>query len=103
MPSTIDDLREVLFETLKGLRDEKNPMPIDRAKAVAEVANVMVETAKVEVRYCEVTGGTGSGFIPDRTPALPNPKQQKQNGATHTWDRERMTRTDGRSEPHHGR
>ncbi|HZP86635.1 MAG TPA: hypothetical protein VFB54_07420 [Burkholderiales bacterium] len=72
MPHTIDDLRTHLFDTLKALRDKDNPMDVERAKAVAQVADVIVETAKVEVRHLEVTGGKGSGFIPEH-PALPAP------------------------------
>ena len=64
MANKIDDLREHLFATLAGLRDEKKPMDIDRAKAVAEVAKVIVDSAKVECDHMRIAGGTGSGFIP---------------------------------------
>ncbi len=60
----ISDLRDHLFATLEGLRDETNPMDIDRAKAVADVARVIVESAKVEVAMVEATGEiSGSGFM----------------------------------------
>lgn len=62
----IDDLRNHLFETLEALRDEEKPMDLDRARAVADVAKVLVESAKVEVAMLKVTGGINStGFIPD--------------------------------------
>jgi len=61
----IDDLRDHLFATLASLRDEKNPMDLERAKAIARVADVIVDSAKVECQYINATGGTGSGFIPD--------------------------------------
>lgn len=69
----IDDLRNHLFEALEALKDEDQPMDIDRAKAIADVARVIVDSAKVEVRYLEVMGGSyGSGFLPpvDEPPPL---------------------------------
>lgn len=62
---TIETLRDHLFATLAALRDKENPMDVDRAKAIADVAGRVIETAKVEVQYMDVTGATGSGFIPD--------------------------------------
>jgi GMP synthase-like glutamine amidotransferase len=62
----IDDLRNHLFETLEALKDKDEPMDLDRAKAVAEVAKVLIETAKVEVDFMRVTNSTnGTGFLPD--------------------------------------
>lgn len=61
---TIDDLRGHLFATLAALRDKETPMDIDRAKAVAEVAGKIIESAKVECDHMKLTGSTGSGFIP---------------------------------------
>lgn len=65
MSHTIQDLRTHLFATLEGLRDKTNPMDIDRAKAVADVAQTIINSAKVEVEHLKVTGQAGgSGFIP---------------------------------------
>lgn len=61
----IADLRDHLFATLEALRDEDKPMDIDRAKAIADVARVVVDSAKVEVKFLEVTGGLKStDFLP---------------------------------------
>jgi hypothetical protein len=61
----IDDLRNHLFETLEALTDDEKPMDLDRAKAVAEVAKVIVESAKVEVSFLKVTGALrSSDFLP---------------------------------------
>jgi hypothetical protein len=62
----IDDLRNHLFETLEALRDKDEPMDIARAKAVADVAKVIVETAKVEVDFLKASGGDrlSTGFLP---------------------------------------
>lgn len=51
----IATVRQHLLDTLADLRKQDNPMPIDRAKAVAEVATVLVNSAKVEVDYLKVT------------------------------------------------
>jgi hypothetical protein len=51
----IEDLRNHMFATIESLLDEENPMDIDRAKAVAEVGKVIVESAKAEVMYLKVT------------------------------------------------
>lgn len=59
----IADLRDHLFATLEALRDEEKPMDIERAKAIADVARVVVDSAKVEVAFIEATGEVGSGFI----------------------------------------
>lgn len=60
---TVDDLRDHLFDTLASLRDEKNPLDIERAKAIADVAQTIINSAKVEVEYLRVTEGGGSGFL----------------------------------------
>ena len=66
MRNKIDDLRNHLFETLEALKDKDEPMDLDRARAVADVARVIVESAKVEVDFLKVTGATKStGFLPD--------------------------------------
>jgi hypothetical protein len=61
----IEDLRNHLFATLEDLRDDEKPLDIERAKAICEVAQVIVDSAKAENTFLQITGGTGSGFIPD--------------------------------------
>lgn len=75
--TTINDLRDHLFETLEALKDEDNPMDINRARAVADVARQIIDTAKVEVEYLKVTGGTStsSRFLPDDTSEPPALRQ----------------------------
>jgi hypothetical protein len=64
--NSLEDLRDHLFETLEALRDEEKPMEIDRARAVSEVASQIIESAKVEVKFLEVTGEAASSqlFMP---------------------------------------
>lgn len=60
----ISDLRNHLFETLEALKDQDNPMEVVRAKAVAEIAQVLVNTAKVEIDLAKAVGATpGDGFF----------------------------------------
>lgn len=64
MKNKLEDLRNHLFIAIEGLLDETNPMEIERAKAVAHVGSVLIESAKVKVRAIEVLGATGgSGFL----------------------------------------
>ncbi|WP_017918073.1 hypothetical protein [Burkholderia gladioli] len=63
MNNSIETLRQHLFATLDSLTDGEKPMEIERAKAVAEVAQVIINSAKVEVEHLKVAGGKGTGFI----------------------------------------
>lgn len=76
----IDQVRQSLLDTLADLRNRENPMDIERAKAVAQVAGVLVDTAKVENDYLKITGQDRSNFLempPDggqpQIPASPFP------------------------------
>lgn len=65
MKNKIEDLRNHLFAALEGLADKENPMELDRAKAIADVARVIVDSAKAEVAFLNATGArNGTGFIP---------------------------------------
>ncbi|MEI7296625.1 hypothetical protein WCQ02_31165 [Paraburkholderia tropica] len=83
--STITDMREHLMQTLAALRDRENPMDVDRARAVAQVAGVLVDSAKVEVEYIKATGAEGDSlFI---SPLNSNPDrllEGEKNGGTTT-------------------
>lgn len=56
MPKTLDDLRDHLFATLDAMRDTEKPMDIDRAKAISEVAQTVINSARVEVDYVRALG-----------------------------------------------
>jgi len=64
----IDDLRELLFETIEGVKTGK--LDIDRAKVIGDLSQVMVNTAAVEVKYAQATGQKGSNFL-DKVDKLP--------------------------------
>ena len=77
----INEVRSELMETLRALRDRTNPMDVDRARAVAQVAGVLVDTARVEVDYIKATGGDGGGFFADAGAAQDRPAIAPQQGA----------------------
>lgn len=76
-------LRDHLFATLAELRDKTNPMDIARAKAIANVAAAIVNSAKVENEYMKLTGEKGSGFIPiEHKPGTPEAPRLVKGAAT---------------------
>lgn len=67
--SDIKTLRQHLFDTLDDLRNNK--IDIERARAIGDTAQTIINSAKVEVDYMKVSGQTvDSGFI-STTPQLP--------------------------------
>lgn len=68
----INQLRQHLLDTLSDLRNREQPMEPDRARAVAQVAGVLVDSARVEVDYLKVTGQDRAGFLSEPT-QLPAP------------------------------
>lgn len=66
MKNKITDLRNHLFATIEDLRDKDDPMDLDRAKTISDVAQTIINSAKVEVQFIEALGmraGEGTGFI----------------------------------------
>lgn len=77
MSNTITDLHAHLFATLQGLRD--GSITVERAAMISQVAQTLVNVAKVEVDFLRVTEQSiGSGFLPEapagdgEAGALPN-------------------------------
>lgn len=56
MAKTLDDLRDHLFATLDALRDKKEPMELERAKAISAIAQTVINSAMAEVQYVRATG-----------------------------------------------
>jgi hypothetical protein len=58
----IQDLRHHLFETIEMLKD--GDIEIDKARAISEVAQVIINSAKVEVQFLKEMGSNRhTGFI----------------------------------------
>lgn len=76
MSKSINDLRAVLFATLEGVKD--GSIALDKARAINEIGRSLIDTAKVEVDFLNVTNGNASTFIapdpaPTEKPALSEP------------------------------
>lgn len=77
------DLRNHLFETLEKLKDDENPMDLQRAKTISDVAQTIINSAKVEVDFLEIVGEGGGEFFetPDgvdvRRPSLIPPEERR--------------------------
>jgi len=60
----MSDLRNHLFETLEALKDEEKPMDLARAKAISDVAQTIIGTAKVEIEMIKaINADSGSDFF----------------------------------------
>jgi hypothetical protein len=58
----IEDLRNHLFETIEMVKE--GDMELEKAKVIADLAQVLVNSAKIEVDYIKaVDGMKGTGFI----------------------------------------
>lgn len=61
MSQNINDLRKTLFETLQGVKD--GSVSVEKAKAVSELSQNIINTAKVEIDYLKAGGKVTSEFI----------------------------------------
>ena len=66
----MDDLRQYLSSTLQDLRNRENPMEPDRARAIAQVASVAVETVRVEVDFARATHQHNIPFLQSKNTSL---------------------------------
>ena len=54
----INDLRNHLFEVIEMLKDEEeNSMTIEKTETIAQVAQVIINTGKLETDYIRATDG----------------------------------------------
>lgn len=78
MKNRIEDLRNHLFETIEALKDNENPMDIERAKAISGVARTMINSAKTEIDFLKVTGRVDdAGFLSNERSQLPDYSGEK--------------------------
>lgn len=60
--NTITGLRDIMFKTLRGIQD--GTLDVDKAKAINDTAQTIINSAKVEVEFLKATGSPAStGFI----------------------------------------
>ncbi|KAA0910639.1 hypothetical protein [Pusillimonas sp. ANT_WB101] len=71
MSKNINDLRRAMFDTLAGLRS--GDITVEQAKAMSDVGQVIINSAKIEVEYIKATSGNESPFLNSAEPEkLPN-------------------------------
>ena len=68
----IAEVRSHLMAFLAALRDPANAMTPDRARAGAQVACVLVDTAKVEIEYLRLSHQEHSDFLEPPPAAIPD-------------------------------
>lgn len=62
MAKNIQDLRALLFDTIEGI--QKGTIDVEKARAITEISQVIVNTAKTEVDFLKNVNGQGNtGFI----------------------------------------
>lgn len=63
--NNIQSLRATLFQTLSALGDKDKPMEIERAKAICDVSQTIINSVKAEIDFAKTTGAkVSSEFIP---------------------------------------
>lgn len=69
--SDINALRAHLFDALQAVKN--GSISIEQAKAVSEIGQTIINSAKLEVDYCKATGGSIiGGFIKPEDKQLPS-------------------------------
>ena len=62
--NNITELRVILFDTLRGLKDKT--IDIEHAKAISDTAQVIINSAKVEADYAKHYKRKTTSFMHDR-------------------------------------
>jgi hypothetical protein len=61
MARTINDLREIIFQTMEDLKAGR--IDVDHAKQIANLGQVIVNSAVAETKFIKEQGGSGTDFI----------------------------------------
>ena len=61
MSKNISDLRDGLFEAMDMLK--KGTLTVEQAKAISEMSQVVINSAKVEVDYIKANNGGETPFL----------------------------------------
>ena len=63
----IKKLRNHLFQALDEISDPNAKPDYDRLKALNELSQTIISSAKIEVDFLNAVGGLGTGFIVETT------------------------------------
>ena len=78
MKNKINDLRNHLFETIEALKDTDHPMEVQRAKAIYETAQTIIESGKLELQFIDLVGrGENSQFFEQPQLVQPTPARKE--------------------------
>jgi hypothetical protein len=88
----ISAVRQMLLATMADLRDPVKPMDVERAEAISNVAQTIINSAKVEVDYLRATGQTSTPFleVPPDAPYLTSKVVALPSGAAISARQHRM-------------
>lgn len=93
----ISDIRIIMLEQMKALRSaapDAVEAELKRSKAISELGQTMINSAKVEIDYLEVTKQDHSPFLKSPQSAItPAPQQLQNNPSATTDDKPVVTRT----------
>lgn len=82
----ISTVRQHLLDQMAALRTAATPeavrVELDRAKGISDLAQVAVNTAKVEVDYLVATDQTGAPFLEAPAGHIAGPGETPANGIT---------------------
>lgn len=67
MSNDINALRVHLFDEIKALREGGKGATVERAKAVSDLAQTIINTAKVELQFMDQMGRKTTDFIPGQS------------------------------------
>lgn len=82
----ISSVRAHLLATLAELRKPDSKMDVARARAISEVAQTIINSAKVEVEHMRATKQTHSPFFAQLAEATPAREQPRIAAVVNTFD-----------------
>lgn len=72
MANNIEELRSILFDTIRQVKGGE--IDLDKAKAIENLSQTIINSAKVEVDYMRVTDKTiGTSFLEKQKPEKESP------------------------------
>lgn len=88
----IETLRTHLFATLDGIKN--GSVDVDKAKAINEVSQTIINTAKAEIDFAKVNGSVDSQFFikPVYAPQLENKPDTAQENPTQVEEKDPFER-----------
>lgn len=79
----INDLRNLMMETIERLIDPDDPMDAKKAVAISQLGNVVINSAKVELQAARQFGKQNPDFFELNSGEVPQPKQIEEPKGRH--------------------